>query len=113
MIDNKEIFAALQKLYEKEGTQTRLAELAGITQSTICAYLKGKAKVENMPVGVFLRLFRDMKIEYFSGEDPVQEDTIEKELLSIYHSLSPAEQTRFLALAAANFGENLRENTKK
>ena len=87
MVDSQEIFSALQQLYEKEGTQAHLAELAGITQSTICAYLKGKAKVENMPVGVFLRLFRDMKIDYFGNEVKAQEDAVQKELLAIYNKL--------------------------
>ena len=113
MVDSQEIFSALQQLYEKEGTQAHLAELAGITQSTICAYLKGKAKVENMPVGVFLRLFRDMKIDYFGNEVKAQEDAVQKELLAIYNKLDIAGKTRLLALAAANFGEELRKNTKK
>ena len=51
-MEENDIYAALQELYRREGTQKRLAELAGITQSTINAYLSGKAKVENMPLGV-------------------------------------------------------------
>lgn len=109
----KEVLAALQELYSRVGTQAKLAELAGITQSTINAYLGGKAKIENMPVGVFLRLFRDMKIDYFGDSTGMPEDTIRKELLHIYDRLDLTGKTRLLAMAAANFGEDLRRETKK
>ena len=66
MIEENEILGALKELYRREKTQKALAELAGITQSTINAYFSGKAKIENMPVGVFLKLFRNMKINYQS-----------------------------------------------
>ena len=113
MVDEKEILVALQKLYKRVGTQSKLAELAGITQSTINAYLGGKAKIENMPVGVFLRLFRDMKIDYFGDSTGMPEDTIRQELLRIYDQLDLMGKTKLLALAAANFGENLRKETKR
>ena len=104
---------ALDELYRREGTQKRLAELAGITQSTINAYLGGKAKIENMPVGVFLRLFRDMKIDYFGDAAGMPEDTIRKELLHIYDRLDLTGKTKLLAMVAANFGDELRRETKK
>lgn len=113
MIKSDEILSALRELYKREGTQTKLARLGAITQSTISAYLNEKARIENMPVGVFLRLFRNMKIDYFSAEGHEQEDVVKKELLSIYDNLTLAEKTRLLALAAANFGDNLKENTRK
>lgn len=113
MVTEKEVLAALQELYSRVGTQAKLAELAGITQSTINAYLGGKAKIENMPVGVFLRLFRDMKIDYFGDSTGMPEDTIRKELLHIYDRLDLTGKTRLLAMAAANFGEDLRRETKK
>ena len=113
MITEKEVLSALHELYSRVGTQAKLAELAGITQSTINAYLGGKAKIENMPVGVFLRLFRDMKIDYFGDSTGMPEDTIRKELLHIYDQLDLTGKTRLLALAAANFGDELRRETKK
>ena len=63
-------------------------------------------------VGVFLRLFRDMKIDYFGDSTGMPEDTIRKELLHIYDRLDLTGKTRLLALAAANFGEDLRRETK-
>ena len=112
MITENEVLSALHELYSRVGTQAKLAELAGITQSTINAYLGGKAKIENMPVGVFLRLFRDMKIDYFGESTSMPEDTIRKELLHIYDQLDLTGKTKLLAMAAANFGEELRKETK-
>ena len=84
MVSEAEIQEALRGLYNRVGTQKKLAELAGITQSTINAYLSGKAKIENMPVGVFVKLFRNMKIDYF-GEMTGNsvDDSIKKQLLHI------------------------------
>ena len=113
MVKSQEISAALRELYEREGTQNRLARLAGITQSTVCAYLNGKAKVENMPVGVFLRLFRDMRIDFFGQADHTPDDAVKRELLAIYDQLDLSARTRLLALAAANFGDHLRDKTKR
>lgn len=112
MISESEVLTALQELYKRVGTQKKLAELAGITQSTINAYLGGKAKIENMPVGVFLRLFRDMRIDYFGDAVGKPEDAIRKELLHIYDRLDLTGKTKLLALAAANFGNELKEEGK-
>lgn len=107
------IIFALQELYRREGTQKRLAELAGITQSTINAYLNGKAKVENMPLGVFLRLFRDIKIDFFGGTTRNPEaDALRDQLLEIFNALDPVGKARLLAMAAANFGDKLKETEK-
>ena len=103
----QEVSEALRELYRREGTQTRLAQLAGITQSTINAYLGGRAKIENMPLGVFMRLFRNMRIDFF-GDAATPEDSIRNELLHIYDVWSLSDKTRLLALAAANFGDKLR-----
>lgn len=113
MVTENEILIALQELYQRVGTQKKLAELAGITQSTINAYLGGKAKIENMPVGVFLKLFRDMKIDYFGNSTGCPDDTIRKELLAIYDNLDLTGKTKLLAMAAANFGNALKEGLEK
>lgn len=112
-MEENDIYAALQELYRREGTQKRLAELAGITQSTINAYLSGKAKVGNMPLSVFLRLFRDMRIDFFGGTTGNPDaDALRDQLLQIFNSLDTAGKARLLAMAAANFGDQLREETK-
>lgn len=63
-----EIKNALQELYLRLGTQSAMADLAGITQSTINAYINGRAKIENMPLGIFLKLFRDVRIDFFGNQ---------------------------------------------
>ena len=114
MVSEAEIQEALRGLYNRVGTQKKLAELAGITQSTINAYLSGKAKIENMPVGVFVKLFRNMKIDYF-GEMTGNsvDDSIKKQLLHIYDNLDIDNKVKLLSMASANFGDKIREETKK
>lgn len=114
MIEENEILEALKELYRREKTQKALAELAGITQSTINAYLSGKAKIENMPVGVFLKLFRNMKIDYFGTTSGNSEADLRRAMyLKIYDALLPEEQMQCLAMVIANFPEKIREETKK
>lgn len=113
MVTENDILNALHELYKRVRTQKKMAELAGITQSTINSYLNGPAKVENMPIGIFIKLFRDMKIDFF-GEtqgDPIT-DSLRKQVLEIFDSLDDNGKVRFVAMAAANFGEKLREETK-
>ena len=57
-----------------------------------------------MPVGVFLRLFREMRIEYFdarTGNDGT--DRCREMLLAVFNRLSPDEQLRCLSIVIANF----------
>lgn len=113
MIEPNEIFVALQELYRRKGTQKALAELAEITQSTINAYLGGKAKIENMPVGVFLKLFRDMKIDYFGEKTGNDDSDLRRSMyLKIFDGLSPEDQMRCLAMVIANFPDKIKEETK-
>lgn len=107
MIQENDILQALHELYKQVGTQKKLAELAGITQSTINAYLSGKAKIENMPVGVFIKLFRDMNIDYF-GEQSADKtiDILKDELISIFDKLDTPEKVSLLSMAATHFGKH-------
>lgn len=105
---------ALDELYRREGTQKKLAALAGITQSTINAYLQGKAKIENMPLGVFIKLFRDMRIDFFgdlTGDGGV--DRCRKMLLAVFDKLSPDDQLRCLSIVIANFPDQVKEGAEK
>ena len=114
MIAKNDIRAALQELYRREGTQKKLAELAGITQSTINAYLSGKALVENMPMGVFFRLFRNAKIDFFgesTGDNGV--DLMRKQLLEVFDQLPPDDKMRCLAMVIANFPNQIQKETKR
>ena len=109
MIEENDIRQALHELYRRLGTQKKLAELAGITQSTINAYLSGKAQMANMPLGVFLRLFRDVKIDFF-GESTGDSgtDLMRNQLLAVFDSLPPEGKMRCLALVIANFPDKVK-----
>lgn len=114
MIDENDILIALKELHKRQGTQSALAELAGITQSTISAYLTGKASIKNMPVGVFLNLFRDMEITFFgdkSGDPNI--DALRAQLLEIFDTLSVAEKVRLLTIVVANFPDKIKAETKQ
>ena len=114
MIVDNDIRLALKELYQRVGTQKKLAELAGITQSTINAYLSGKAQIENMPMGVFLRLFRDVKIDFFgesTGDCSI--DLMRKQLLAVFDGLAPEDKMRCLTMVIANFPDKIKEETKK
>ena len=114
MIATNDIRQALQELYRREGTQKKLATLAGITQSTINAYLSGKAQIENMPMGVFLRLFRNAKIDFFgetSDNDNI--DLMRNQLLAVFDSLPAEDKMRCLAIVIANFPDKIKKETKR
>ena len=114
MIATNDIRQALQELYRREGTQKKLAALAGITQSTINAYLSGKAQIENMPMGVFLRLFRNAKIDFFgetSDNDNI--DLMRNQLLAVFDSLPAEDKMRCLAIVIANFPDKIKKETKR
>ncbi len=114
MIEQNEILSALKELYRRQGTQKALAELAEITQSTINAYLSGKAKIENMPVGVFLKLFRDMKIDFFGEKTGNDESDLRRTMyLEIFDGLSAEDQMRCLAMVIANFPDKIKAEMKK
>lgn len=113
MICENEVLIALNELYQRVGTQKGLADLAGITQSTICAYLSGKAKMENMPLGVFFKLFRDMKIDYFgSTTGNADADRRRDMLLKVFNNLSPDDQMQCIAIVIANFPDKMKGETK-
>ena len=113
MIEQNEILSALKELYRRQGTQKALAELAEITQSTINAYLSGKAKIENMAVGVFLKLFRDMKIYFFGEKTGNDESDLRRTMyLEIFDGLSAEDQMRCLAMVIANFPDKIKAEMK-
>lgn len=113
MVTENDILIAMRELYGRLGSQQAMADRAGITQSTINAYLNGKAKIENMPVGKFIRLFKEMKIEFFGGTTGnLVVDELRGQLLSIFDSLSDSDKVKMIAMVAANFGEKIREETK-
>ena len=109
-----DILVALKEAYRRAGTQTALAEKAGISQGRIADYLNKRYDIGNMTVSTLLKLFPDIVIDFFGGKTAnSQSDLMREQVLKIFDSLSDADKVRFVAMAAANFGEKIREETKK
>ena len=105
---------ALREAVSRTGTQGALAHRAGLSQSTISDYLNARYSIGNMTLSVFLRLFSSMEIDFF-GEKSIESnsDLLKEQLLEIFDSLSDKDKIRLITMAAANFGEKLREETKQ
>ncbi|MPM52434.1 hypothetical protein SDC9_99193 [bioreactor metagenome] len=56
---------ALRKAVKRSGSQTALAKAAGMNQSRISDYYRGRFAAENMTLGVLSRIFPDMRIDFF------------------------------------------------
>ena len=109
----EEIFDALKEAYLRAGTQSALASMAGVSQGRIADYLNGRCSVGNMTVSTLLRLFPEMVIDFFGGKSSNETDNaLRDQLLEIFNSLDERGKIRMVAMAAANFGEKLREETK-
>lgn len=109
-----DFITALREAIKRAGTQTELAHRVGISQGTISDYLNGRCSVGNMTITTMLRIFPDMVIDFFGGKSVNQTDNILRDqLLEIFNSLDDRGKIRMVAMAAANFGEQLKKETKK
>ena len=108
-----DIITALKEAIKRAGTQTALAQRVGLSQGTISDYLNGRCSVGNMTVTTMLRIFPDMVIDFFGGKSASEADNaLRDQLLEIFNSLDERGKIRMVAMAAANFGEELRRETK-
>lgn len=109
-----DILAALREAYRRAGTQGELARMAGVSQGRIADYLNERCAVGNMTVSVFLRLFPDMAVDFFGGRSARSvNDLLREQLEEIFDGLDDRSKVRLVAMAAANFGEKIREETRK
>lgn len=109
-----DIITALKEAIKRAGTQTALAQRVGLSQGTISDYLNGRCSVGNMTVTTMLRIFPDMVIDFFGGKSANPADNaLRDQLLEIFNSLDERGKIRMVAMAAANFGEELRKETKR
>ena len=109
----QDILDALREAYKRSGTQAALAEKAGVSQGRIADYLNGRCSVGNMSVSKLLKLFRDIRIDFFgdkTGDTGV--DLIRKQLLEVFDTLSPADQMKCLSLVIANFPDKIKQNDR-
>ena len=109
-----DVFDALKEAYRRAGTQTALAELAGVSQGRIADYLNQRCSIGNMTVKTLIQLFPDMVVDFFGGksENPA-DNALRDQLLEIFEALDERGKIRMVAMAAANFGDELRRETKK
>ena len=109
----EDVLTALREAYRRAGTQSALAKLAGISQGRVADYLNGRYSVGNMSVSTLFKLFPEISIDFFgeSSGDPAS-DNVRAELLAIFDSLDMADRVHLLAMAAANFGGNLKTNRR-
>lgn len=99
---------ALKEASRRARTQSALAKAAGISQSTISDYLNGRYSIGNMTIAMLLRLFPDIRIDFFGEKTGNQTyDLLKAQLLEIFDALDDREKVRMVALNAANFGEKL------
>lgn len=108
-----DIFNALQEAYRRAGTQSALAKRAGVSQGRIADYLNMRCSVGNMTVKTLLQLFPEIVIDFFGGKSANPADNaLRDQLLEIFEALDERGKIRMVAMAAANFGEELRKETK-
>lgn len=109
----EDIFIALKEAYRRAGTQSALADIAGVSQGRIADYLNKRCSVGNMTIATLFKLFPVMHIDFFGGKLADKVDTaMRDQLLEIFNSLDERNKIRMVAMAAANFGEKLREETQ-
>lgn len=108
-----DIFNALQEAYRRAGTQSALAKMAGVSQGRIADYLNMRCSVGNMTVKTLLQLFPEIVIDFFGGKSANPADNaLRDQLLEIFEALDERGKIRMVAMAAANFGDELRRETK-
>ena len=110
----KDFSEALKEAYRRAGTQQRLADEIGLSQSTIAGYFSGRYSVGNMTVSTLVKIFPAMTVDFF-GESTgdCSSDLMRKQLLAIFDSLPPEEKMRCLAMVIANFPDKIKEETKR
>ena len=109
-----DILNALREAYQRAGTQTALAQLAGVSQGRIADYLNGRCSIGNMSVATLLKIFPDIKIDFFGEKTGNDESDLRRAMyLEIFDGLSAEDQMRCLAMVIANFPDKIKAEMKK
>lgn len=100
----KEFATALRREIADAGSQTALAKKIRVQQSRISDYLTGRYDLANMTIGTLAKFFPEMQI-CFSPDSSASavELELEKEVLALFRSLSPAEKARYVMMVSAHF----------
>lgn len=79
--------AAMQEACRRHKTQKAFADATGIHQSRISAYATGKIRFEELSVSTLIRLFPEMKIDYFPAEKSEPQKNDDQELREVVKHL--------------------------
>jgi len=115
MLTQDEFAEAMRLEIDSAGSQAALAEKLGMTQSQISDYVRGRFQIKDITIGTLYRLFPNTIINLQGlsvAKEPIAKN-LEEQLLEIYHGLTPEQKVKCFAMVAANFGEKIREETKK
>ena len=107
MLKQEDFAAALRREISAAGSQNALARKAGMKQSQISDYLRGRFQIKDIAIGTLARLFPELEIHLHKSvrsEGKVSEN-LEKMLLDLYRSLPEDQQVRCFAMIMAHFGQ--------
>lgn len=106
--------ASLREAIQRAGSQTELARVSGMQQSRISDYLSERYDFDNITIGTLRKIFPELQIHYFSkvAQPSSIENELEKQVLELFRGLPASEKARYVMYVAANFGDQIREETK-
>ncbi len=107
------VLEGLKEACKRAGNQLELAKSAKMSQGQLSDYLCGRRKIKNMTLGTLEKLFPEMRLQLWQDTPDANVDHVELQIMSIVHSLSPANKARCLKLLAANFPEQPLSETKE
>lgn len=102
----EDFLKALRDAIHRNGSQTKLAAVAGMQQSRISDYLSARYELDNITVGTLKKIFPEIHISYFPREENMELSTdveLEKQVIMHFRSLSPTDKARYAMLVAAHF----------
>lgn len=112
------IKSSLARAITRAGNMRKLSGNVGIDYSTIYKFNSGDNAIGNMPLKTLIKLFPELQIfcfnsDFINSRQPVGDVDVESQLLSIFRGLSHERQLECLVMVAANFGECIREKTRR
>ena len=112
----EQFIKALKEAVSSSGSQAELAKKASMHQSRISDYLNERYEFENMTIGTLLKLFPDLNIVYYPEQEQADnrlEQELEKQVIELFRGLSAEAKAKYVVMVSANFGENIKKETKK
>lgn len=94
----EDFLIALHDAIRRNGSQTKLAQKAGMHQGRISDYLSERYLFDNITIGTLRKLFPKIQISYYTEQNHSSEieDELEHHMIKIFRSLSPAEKIQLI-----------------